>query len=272
MAEESFEKKYTVTTRYLTKPSKRRPGLFISPGVKFIVAHDTGNPASTAGANVRYYENSRDENSASAHIFVDDKEIIECIPALEGTPEKAWHVIYNTPTDNQLYGFDANDAAIGIEYCFGGRINADEAYRKFVWAIAYACHKYGLNPKTSVVGHCFLDPKRKTDPVTGLLQSRRTYEQLLRNVVEEYSICCQTTSPNENIDSQFVANSGTTRATVKLNIRKSSPSTMSSIVQTVPVGTSLNYTGWTLNGEPINGNPKWYQDSNGNYFWSGGTV
>ena len=56
----------------------------MSPGVKFVVAHDTGNPNSTAGQNVAYYEQSRNELSASAHLFVDDREIIECIPALTG--------------------------------------------------------------------------------------------------------------------------------------------------------------------------------------------
>ncbi len=112
----TFKEKYTVTPAYLTTPSKRRCGLQMSPTVKFIVAHDTGNPKSTARANRNYYENSRDEQSASAHIFVDDKEIIECIPALV-KPEKAWHVLYGVLTDNQLFGFNPNDAAIGVEYC-----------------------------------------------------------------------------------------------------------------------------------------------------------
>ena len=48
---------------------------------------------------------------ASAHIFVDDKECIVCIPVTE----KAWHVLYNTPTDNQWYNVDANDVAFGVE-------------------------------------------------------------------------------------------------------------------------------------------------------------
>ena len=49
---------------------------------------------------------------ASAHIFVDDKECIVCIPVTE----KAWHVLYNTPTDNQWYNADANnDVAFGVE-------------------------------------------------------------------------------------------------------------------------------------------------------------
>ncbi len=110
--------KYPITARYLPKPSKRRSGLAMSPGVRFVVAHDTGNPNSSAAANVKYYENSAQEQSASAHLFVDDHEILECIPAVLGVPEKAWHVLYNTPTDNQLFGFNANDAAIGVEYCY----------------------------------------------------------------------------------------------------------------------------------------------------------
>ena len=65
----SFNKKYSIQSHYLTAPSKRRSGLKISPSVKFIVAHDTGNPESSAMGNVKYYENSRNELSASAHIF-----------------------------------------------------------------------------------------------------------------------------------------------------------------------------------------------------------
>lgn len=114
-ASNSFKMRYVVTPRYLTKPSKRRSGYPMSPGVKFVVAHDTGNPGSTAAGNVAYYEHSRDEISASAHIFVDDQEILECIPALTQAPEKAWHVLYNVPSDDQLFGYNANDAAIGVE-------------------------------------------------------------------------------------------------------------------------------------------------------------
>lgn len=268
MAEAQFKKKYVITPRLLMKPSKRRSGKPVAPGVRFIVAHDTGNPGSTASGNVRYYETTHNETSASAHLFVDDREIIECIPALEGPPEKAWHVLYGLPTDNQLFGYDANDAAIGVEYCFGGAINADEAYRKYVWVMAYACHRFGLDPKTAVVGHFFLDPKRKTDPVTGLAQSRRTYEQLLKNVAEEYQACTQPAQPPGPV---FTDSAGSVKATVKLNIRKA-PTTLAEVIQTVPAGTLLVYNGWTLGGEAINGNPKWYRSVTGNYFWSGGAA
>ncbi|MFS1512509.1 N-acetylmuramoyl-L-alanine amidase [Chengkuizengella sp. SCS-71B] len=78
------------------------------PEVGFIVVHDTGNDGSTALQNITYYENSNNVMYASAHIFVDDTGIYECIPLLTDTPEKAWHVLYQKPLDNQIFGDDAN--------------------------------------------------------------------------------------------------------------------------------------------------------------------
>ncbi len=271
----SFLQKYTITPRYLTKPSKRRSGKLIIGGVKFIVVHDTGNPSSTAANNVGYYERSRDEESASAHIFVDDKEIIECIPALTAPPEKAWHVLYRVDTDNLIYGYDANDVAIGVEYCYGGHIDADEAYRKYVWVIASICECFNLDPATSVVGHFFLDPKRKTDPVTGLAQSRRTYDQLLKDIVTEYQTC-MTSDGNTPLpptpELSFTDQVGKAVTTAKLNIRKDTPRRTADIVQVLPVGTPLDYAGWVTDGEAVNGNSKWYRNANGHYFWSGAVT
>ncbi|MBI2458964.1 MAG: N-acetylmuramoyl-L-alanine amidase [Parcubacteria group bacterium] len=184
----SFKQKYPIITRYLTNNTNRRSGLLISPGVKFVVAHDTGNPNSTAAGNVAYYERTANDANASAHIFTDDKEIIECIPALTSDkPEKAWQVLYNVSKDNELYGYDANDAAIGVEYCYGSNINAAESYKRYVWVLAYVCYKFKLNPATAVAGHFILDPARKTDPKSGLAASGRTYEQLLKDIVSEYN-------------------------------------------------------------------------------------
>ena len=38
----------------------------------------------------------------------------------------------------------------------------------------------------------------------------------------------------------------------------------------MPVGTVLNYVDEIRGGQPVNGNPVWYADANGNFFWSGG--
>lgn len=267
----TFLQKYQITSRYLPSPSKRRSGYAMSPGVRFIVAHDTGNPNSTATQNVHYYTNSANSESASAHLFVDDKEIIECIPALTNSPEKAWHVLYNLPTDNQLFGFNANDAAIGIEYCYGNNINADEAYRKYIWLIAYACNQFKLDPVKSIVGHFMLDPHRKSDPTTGLAHSRRTYEQLLRDIVLEYKECNGENLPLIQQKWDEVLRSGQVTSVTRLNIRKGAPSTRAEVYQTISAGTELMYVSIIRNGESINGNSVWYKDINGNYFWSGGT-
>lgn len=262
-----FKQKYIITPKYLTPKTKRRSGALISPAVKFIVAHDTGNKNSTAKQNVTYYENSRNDISASAHLFVDDKEIIECIPALTSDkPEKAWHVLYNLTIDNQLFGFNANDAAIGVEYCYGDKINADEAYRKFIWVMAYICFKFKIDPKTSIAGHHFLDPKRKTDPVTGLAHSRRTYEQMLKDVVIEYNDCLGI--PPVVVPS-FIAENGTVTANARLNIRKNAATTKAQVAQVVDAGAVINYIGFVNDGESVNGNKKWYKDANNNFFWSG---
>jgi N-acetylmuramoyl-L-alanine amidase len=183
-----FKLKYSIDKQYLTKGTKRRSGNKIN-NVKFIVAHDTGNKNSTAQNNVTYYQRSNNEMSASAHIFVDDKNIIECIPALTDTPEKAWHVLYNVTTDNKMFGADANDVAIGVEYCYGSNIDSNEAYKRYVWTLAYICYKFNLDPAKAIVGHHILDPNRKTDPVSGLRDSGRTYAQLLKDVVAEYKDC-----------------------------------------------------------------------------------
>lgn len=265
----SFLMKYPITARYLPKPSKRRSGLAMSPGVRFVVAHDTGNPNSSAAANVKYYESSAQKESASAHLFVDDHEILECIPAVLGSPEKAWHVLYNTPTDNQLFGFNANDAAIGVEYCYGDKINADESYRRYIWLIAYICYTYKLDPAKSVVGHFFLDPQRKTDPVTGLAHSRRSYDQLLRDVVTEYNVCVGKDVPTPPA---VEAMSGKVVSTARINLRKGKPSTSAPISRTLPVGSEIAYTGVVHNGDALNGNSTWYCTADNEWFWSGGVF
>ncbi|SCW57100.1 N-acetylmuramoyl-L-alanine amidase [Paenibacillus tianmuensis] len=183
-----FKMKFPITTRYLTGPSKRRPCIPM-PGVRFMVAHDTGNPGSTAAGNVSYYERSRNDMSASAHLFVDDRGIIECIPFLTGTPEKAYHVVYNVTTDSKMYGCNSNDAAGGVELCYGGRINLQEAYKRYIWVLAYACYRYGLNPATDITGHHILDPARRTDPVNALRLLGKKFEQFIADVVTEYQEC-----------------------------------------------------------------------------------
>ncbi|MDP5276475.1 peptidoglycan recognition protein family protein [Chengkuizengella axinellae] len=187
----SFKVKYPISKKFLTKGTKRRSGIKMSK-VGFIVAHDTGNDGSTALQNITYYENSNNDMSASAHIFVDDTGIYECIPLVTEAPEKAWHVQYQKTMDNQLFGDDANDIAGGVELCYSyrkGNINNEESYKRYVWIIAYICYKFGLNPAKTIVGHHILDPQRKTDPQNALSKIGKSYDLLLQDVVKEYYDC-----------------------------------------------------------------------------------
>lgn len=164
--------------------TKRRSGKKMDK-VVFIVLHDTGNPNSTALNNVVYYTNSRNEIEASAHIFVDDKEAIMCIPCLTN-PEKAWHVLYSKPYDNQIYGYDANDCAIGVELCYfpNDKTRSLKAYQNYVEVVAYLMNYHKIGVKCS--GHEQLDPKRKTDPSNALRYIGKTYNDLIDDIKVAY--------------------------------------------------------------------------------------
>jgi N-acetylmuramoyl-L-alanine amidase len=182
----SFIMKYEIKADYIAK-GKRRPGTFITP--KFGVLHDTGNPGSTAQNNRNYFNNTpNDPTAASAHTFIDDGVIIESIPATTGKPERAHHVRYQMTQDNTLFGDDANDIGIGVELCFGGNINFEEAYKRYVWYCAYVSYKFGFSP-TQWIGHEKLDPGRKTDPTNALKRYGKTYAELLADIVNEFAEC-----------------------------------------------------------------------------------
>lgn len=167
-------------TSYLPKKTFRRAGVKRERTL-FIVAHDTGNPGSTANGNVAYYHNSANSQYASAHLFVDDREIVECIPL----DEKAWHVLYDRTEDNRLFGDDANDAAIGVELCFGGMIDNKKAYANYVDVIIKLLVTYHLQPK-HVIGHMHLDPGRKTDPLNSFQTFGKTWNDFMDDIKKEY--------------------------------------------------------------------------------------
>ncbi|MFC7560275.1 N-acetylmuramoyl-L-alanine amidase family protein [Paenibacillus farraposensis] len=179
--------KYTIERRYIDKRHNVRPGTRLTSGNPvFLVAHDTDNPGASADNHYDYFNNLVDR-SASAQTFIDDKKILEIIPAGTGPDpaEKAWHVLYNVTTDNELYGDDANDIALGVELCFGGKINTLEAYKRFVWYLAYCCDKWSINPHTHIPSHKQLDPARKRDVDQALATIGKTLKDLIYDVESE---------------------------------------------------------------------------------------
>lgn len=119
----------------------------------FAVMHDTGNPNTTAQDNVNYYKNSYNIDwsmVASAHIFVDDKEAIICIPVTE----VAWHVLLNTTIDNQWYHADADYAAFGVEACyFTDKKRSLKSLDNAARIMAYLTKFWKINYKTEMPGH-----------------------------------------------------------------------------------------------------------------------
>ncbi|RGL32337.1 N-acetylmuramoyl-L-alanine amidase [Paenibacillus polymyxa] len=179
--------KYTIERRYINKRHNVRPGTRLTSGAPvFLVAHDTGNPGASADNHFTYFQNLKDR-SASAQVFVDDKKILEIIPTGTGPDpaEKAWHVLYNVTTDNERFGDDANDIALGVELCFGGKIDTLEAYKLFVWYLAYCCNKWSINPRTHIPSHKQLDPARKRDVDQALATIGKTLKELVYDVGTE---------------------------------------------------------------------------------------
>lgn len=238
----------------LPVPSKRRSGLRIGQ-MRFLVAHDTGNEGSTARQNVSYYARTSQDDSASAHLFVDDTEILECIPALTRPPEKAWHVRYDQPQDNVRFGDDANDCAIGVELCYGPKINVDQAYIRYVWVLAELCRRFNLKAD-QIAGHFQLDPGRRTDPVNALSKTGRSFEGLLQDVHLALSPSTLLPAPLTLV------------VTTSLRLR-TLPSTQAPILRVAAPKDVLVATAQTQ-GETVNGNANWFSD--GAAWWWGGGV
>lgn len=182
--------KYPIERRYIDKRPNVRPGIRLVTGSPaFFVAHDTGNPGASADNHWTYFQRQTDR-TASAQVFIDDRKILEIIPAGTGADpaEQAYHVIRNIKADNELYGYDANHAALGIELCYGGSINFDQAYKRFVWYLALCCSKWGKTPSTHIASHRQLDPARKRDCDQALAAGGVTLKQLIADITAELAV------------------------------------------------------------------------------------
>ena len=264
----SFEERFPIVAHHAPVPSRRRPGRRMNPGVRFVVAHDTANPGADAMAHARWYR--RDPNPASspssAHIFVDDVAIVETVPALTAAAEQALHVRESPLHDDRLYGFQANAAAVGVEYCYGSGIDAAAAYARYTWVLAKLCHVHGLDPARAIVGHMILDPARRHDPSSALTLSGHSYAGLLVDVVNVYRDCVG--ADDEMVGSAAIR-AGTVRTTVNLRVR-AAPSSQSAVVRTLGPDTSLEVLE-IVDGETVSHNNDWCRLADG-FCWSGGVV
>ena len=169
-----------IKQQFIPSPSKRSSGKQLNK-VLYILAHDSGNDGATAQNNVDYYVRTANETEASAHFFVDDKIIINCIPETL----KAWHCRYNTAVAPNIAPHLMNDCAIAIELCYGsawGNLRNLVSYNNYTTLIASLCMKYNLDPETALVGHFQVDPTRRTDPLNAFKTMGKTWTQFKLDV------------------------------------------------------------------------------------------
>lgn len=124
--------------------------------IKYIVIHDTGNKDKGAGANNHYryrYFNGGNRN-ASAHYFVDDKEIIQTVE----DSDTSWHC----GDGKGKYGI-TNRNSIGIEICINVDGNYEKALENTIKLTKYLMKKYNIKVE-NVVRH--FDASRKICPMS----------------------------------------------------------------------------------------------------------
>lgn len=122
--------------------------------IEYIVIHDTGNKSVGATALNHYHYFNGANRNASAHYFVDDKEVIQTVP----DNLAAWHC-----GDGRGRHGITNANSIGIELC----VNADGGYNKaYGKTIQLTRHLMDLHsiPLDKVVRH--YDASRKNCPAS----------------------------------------------------------------------------------------------------------
>jgi hypothetical protein len=68
-----------------------------------------------------------------------------------------------------------------------------------------------------------------------------------------------------------VLNSRRVGAAMKVNVRRGKPATSAAISSVIPAGSEIETAGFTATGEPVNGNPYWYETPAHDYVWAGAT-
>lgn len=107
-----------------------------SRNVSYIVLHYTGNKKDTAWANANYFQSP--SRGASAHFFVDDKEIYQSIELRD----VAWHC----GADTYYHNYCRNSNSIGIEMCCtaGNYKISNTTIKNAAHLTAYLCKQLGI--------------------------------------------------------------------------------------------------------------------------------
>ena len=120
--------------------------------IKYIVIHDTANTDSGANAEAHYRYFNGGDRQASAHYFVDDKEIVQLVEDFNAS----WHC----GDGGGAYGI-TNHNSIGVEICVNCNGDYGKAVNNTVDLVKLLMNKYNI-PIDRVVRH--YDASRKICP------------------------------------------------------------------------------------------------------------
>ena len=124
----------------------------VDPTIKYIVIHDTGNTNKGANADAHFKWLNTGNRDASAHYFVDDKQILRVVK----DENRSWAV----GDGGDKYGI-SNDNSISIEMCINSDGDFNKVYRSTLELTKYLMEKYNI-PLENVVRH--YDASRKICP------------------------------------------------------------------------------------------------------------
>jgi N-acetylmuramoyl-L-alanine amidase len=121
-------------------------------GIRYIVIHDTGNKRKGANAYAHYRYFNGGNRRASAHYFIDDKEIIQTVE----DNNASWHC----GDGKGKYGI-TNHNSIGVEICVNEDSDFEKAVKNTIDLVKCLMKKYDI-PLDRVVRH--YDASRKICP------------------------------------------------------------------------------------------------------------
>jgi N-acetyl-anhydromuramyl-L-alanine amidase AmpD len=177
-----------------------------------------------------------------------------------GEADTAFHAgrVWKSKWGGLKAGVNPNLYTIGIEHEGQGPSNwPDAMYTSSARLIADICTRWSIPiDREHVVGHREIYG-RKTCPNDTV--------DLDRLIAMARAAAVSTDRFN------FIADQGSVRTRTGLNVRRA-PTTAAAVTRKAAGGELLEFVGWTSNGMSVNGNPHWYRDEDGNYFWAGATT
>ena len=140
--------------------------------IKYIVVHYTGNKGDKAKSNTNYFKDVN--RNASAHYFVDDDSIWQCVE----DRHVAWHCGAKTYRHPKC----RNVNSIGVELCNGIPDFSDKTVNNGVWLIKELMQRYNV-PIENVIRH--YDVTGKLCPASLVDESKwKEFKDLLREGVD----------------------------------------------------------------------------------------